>query len=138
MGRIMGIDYGTKRCGIAVTDPLQIIVNPLKAVKTSELKQFLDAYIKSEDVEKIVFGEPTHKDGTHPAFYGDIVGLQRHLRKRYKNLEIDMQDEAYTSMRAESLLIQSELSRKKRKEPGRVDVMSAVLILQEYLGHLDD
>lgn len=136
MARILGIDYGTKRTGIAVTDPLQIIVNPLKAVQTRELKNFLKDYLSKNQVEKIVIGEPTHIDGSYPDFYSDIVGLRRHLQKLYTEIDIVLYDESYTSVEARRKLIQSEISRKKRKEKGRIDIMSAVLILQEYLGHI--
>lgn len=136
MARVMGIDYGTKRCGIAVTDPLQIIVSPLTVVKTGQLKLFLKDYLKNEVVEKIVFGEPTHSDGSHPEFYADIIGLKRYLRKLYPHITIDEHNEAYTSEEAKWKLIEAQLPKKKRQEKGRLDLMSAVLILQDYLGHI--
>lgn len=136
MGRIIGIDYGTKNCGIAVTDPLQIIVNPLRAIHSSDLKEFLETYIEKEEVVKIVIGEPTHADGSHPDFFSEIVGLKRHLRKQYPTIKIILYDEALTSQEAKKLLAQSELNKKKRREKGRIDIMSAVLILQYYLGHI--
>lgn len=136
MARVMGVDYGTKRCGIAVTDPLQIIVNPLKLVETAEIRSFLKEYLGQEEVEKIVIGEPRHKDGKHPAFYGDIISLKKYLRKLYPEIEIVDHDEAFTSYEAKLKLVQADLPKKKRQEKGRLDVMSAVLILQDYLGHI--
>lgn len=136
MARILGIDYGTKRCGLAVTDPLQIVVNPLNYVETHLLREFLDEYLSKEEVEKIVIGEPFHRDGTHPKFYSEIVGLKNYLRKRYPAIAIDNQDETFTSYEAKKKLVEAQLPKKKRQEKGRLDVMSAVLILQEYLGHI--
>ena len=136
MKRIIGIDYGTKKCGIAVTDPLQIIVSGLDTVHESKLFDFISNYLEKEEVEKIVIGKPTHIDGTPTHLYSHIVGLIKKLNKQYPDLPIVLHDESYTSQRAREILVQSGTRKSKRRERGNLDKISAVLILQEYLGHI--
>ncbi len=129
----MGIDYGTKRVGIAVTDPLQIISSALTTVPTVEVFDFLEKYLGEEEVECIVVGEPTHIDGTPTKIEHLIKGFMNKLRKLYPSIELARQDERYTSKDAKEIILRSGAKKKKRREKGLVDKISAALILEEYL-----
>ncbi len=135
MARILGIDYGTKRVGISATDPLQIIVNGLTTVPTSEIFEFLENYMEEEEVECIVVGEPMHEDGSPAQIAHLVVGFIRKIKKLYPDIKVDTQDERYTSREAKEIILQSGIKKKKRRDKGLVDEVSAVLILQDYLGH---
>jgi len=136
MARILGIDYGIKRTGLAVTDPEQIIVTSLKTVNTQSLLLFLKSYLQEEEVEKLVFGYPTHKDGNPTYVVDEIERFKDKLKKDFPDLEFDYQNENFTSAEAMEIMIQSGLSRKQRKDKARLDKISAVLILQRYLRHI--
>lgn len=136
MPRILGIDYGQKRSGIAVTDPLQIIVNGLLTVDTSELFEFLKSYLQKEQVEKIVLGLPRHKDGNDTYLTQEIRNFGEKLRGLSLDLNIDFHDESFTSHTAKSFLVQSGMKKSKRRDKAELDKMSAVVILQEYLKHI--
>jgi len=132
----MGIDYGMKKCGISVTDPQQIIVSPLRTVKTSSLLSFLKIYFIEESVEKMVFGYPTHKDGK-PTYVVDLIeAFKIKLLKQFPEMKVDFQNENFTSLQAKEIMIQSGLSKKQRQDKSRIDKISAVLILQRYLNHI--
>ncbi|MEM1327862.1 MAG: Holliday junction resolvase RuvX [Bacteroidota bacterium] len=136
MGRILAVDYGTKRSGVAVTDILQITANGLAALPTAELLDFLDNYCRTEDVEEIVLGYPTHADGT-PTFLVDaILKLKAELEKRFSDIPVILHDERFTSVEAKAVILKSGAKKKKRRDKSLVDKVSAVLILQDYLGHL--
>ena len=136
MARIIGIDYGTKRVGVAVTDTLQIIVNGLDTVPTSEIFDFLKKYMEEEEVECIVVGEPMHKDGNPAQIAHLVVGFIRKLKKLFPEIKVDTQDERFTSKDAKAIILQSGIKKKKRRNDKElVDKISAVLILQDYLGH---
>ena len=133
MKRIIAIDYGTKRVGLAVTDLLQIIANGLDTVPTKEIFDFLKDYMSNEPVEKIVIGEPLHLDG-NPTYVTPLVyEFADKLRKLYPNKEIILQDERFTSADAKRIIIASGAKKKKRRDKSLVDKISAVLILQEYM-----
>jgi putative holliday junction resolvase len=136
MTRILSIDYGKKRTGLAVTDPLHIAVHPLATVKTHELFDFLKAYLEKEQVAKIVLGMPYHPDGNPMPIAKNIQELASRIKKAFKDVEIDFQDESGTSGRAMEVLIEAGVPRMKRREKERLDQISAVLILQTYLGHI--
>ena len=133
--RIVGLDYGRKKVGVAVTDPLQIIVNGLATVPTTQLTSFLSTYFLNEKVEKIVVGWPTHKDGTPTVLTKDIEYFSNWLQKNYPLIEIVYQDEHLTTQLAEDKLRELGVSRKK-KHQNLIDQISAVLILQLYLKHI--
>ncbi len=135
MPRILAIDYGTKRTGIAVTDPLQIIATGLDTVLTPELVPFLEDYTRSEEVETIVIGEPFYPDGNPAQLAKTVKDLAQKLEKRFPMIRIVLQDERYTSKDAKTIILQSGTRKKKRREKGLVDKISAVLILQDFLGH---
>jgi len=136
MARILGIDYGIKKCGVSTTDTLQIIVTALGTYATSDLYDFLKIYIEEEEVEKIVFGKPTHKDGTSTYLQEHIDQFIQRVKKLAPSVEIDLQDERMTSIEAKSIILQSGIRKSKRRDKTLVDKISAVLILQKYLGHL--
>lgn len=136
VNRILSIDFGLKKTGLAVTDPLQIIVSGLDTVATADLMDYLADYFSREPVEKVVIGESRHKDGTATDLYGHALGFSRKLAKQFPDLIIDWQDEFGSSRRAREILFNSGLPKKKRREKERVDKLAAVLILQEYLGHV--
>ncbi len=136
MPRILGIDYGIKKCGIAVSDPLQIIVSPLKTVKTSSMMSFLKIYLAEEDVEKVVFGLPSHKDGNPTYLVAEIEGFAKKLKAAYPDLILAYQNENYTSAQAQQIILNSGLTKKQRQDKSRLDKISAVLILQRYLKHI--
>ncbi len=133
MARILGIDYGTKRCGLAATDILQIAVHPVDTVASGELWDWLVCYLGKEDVEKIVIGHPTHKDGNPVSFMNQIIGLERKIKKFFPSVIVVLHDEAFTSARAKQIIIDSGAKQKKRKDKSLVDKIAAVLILQDYL-----
>jgi len=125
-----------KRTGIAVTDPLQIIVNPLEVVATSGLYDFLFGYITDEDVEKIVIGEPKDFNGNPTYLEKHIQELIVKLKKSFPNLIFARQDESNTSLEAKGLLVQMGMKKKKRQDKSMLDKVSSVLILQRYLNHI--
>ena len=136
MARILAIDYGTKRTGIAVTDPLQIAANPCDTLETKDLKEFLLDYLVNEETETIVIGQSLHRDGSEMYFKKDIEKLIQFLNKEFPKIKIERQDESFTSVEAKELLLKSGVSKKKRRQKGNIDKISAVLILQRYLGHV--
>ncbi len=133
MARIIGIDYGTKRTGIAVTDPSQIIASGLEAVSTDEIIPFIKKYREEEEVEAIVVGEPRHPDGNPTKITHLVVGLIRQLKKEFPELEIIAVDESFSSVDAKDIILQSGARKKKRRDKGLVDKISAVVILNNYL-----
>lgn len=133
MARILAIDYGTKRTGLAVTDPLQIIATGLDTVSTQELEAYIRQYVEQEPVETIVVGEPLHPDGNPAQIHHLVVGCVRKLKKLFPDIEVVTHDERYTSEEAKEAILLSGASKKKRRDKGLVDKISAVLILQDYL-----
>jgi putative Holliday junction resolvase len=133
MARLLAIDYGTKRTGLAVTDPLQIIATALDTVPTAQLISFLQNYIQKEAVEVIVVGKPTQTDGSPSATLPAVIGLVRTLKKTFPTLLIDEEDERYTTVMAQRSLIESGKSKNQRKDKGLIDQVSAVIILQSYM-----
>lgn len=136
MARIVCIDYGTRRCGIAATDILQIAVHGVGTVPSAGLWPFLEEYLKREEVEKIVIGHPVHNDGTEVSFMHQIVGLERKIKKNFPAIETVRHDEAFSSVRAREVILRSGIRQQKRKDKSLVDKIAAVLILQDYLRHI--
>jgi putative Holliday junction resolvase len=136
MARIIGIDYGGKRTGIATTDSLQIIATALTTVDTKELIPFLRDYTSKEKVEKMVVGLPVHKDGNYTYLKKDIDVFISNFSKIRPEIVIDFYDESFTSAEAKSIIFQSGVKKKKRQDKSLVDKVSAVLILQKYLQHI--
>lgn len=133
MGRILAIDYGTKRTGIAITDELQLIASGLTTIATSNLIKFLQDYIDSEKVELMLVGEPKQKDGSHSDVEKEIIKFLKSFSKVFPELEIRRVDERYTSKMAFQTMIDSGLKKKQRRNKALVDEISATIILQEFL-----
>jgi putative holliday junction resolvase len=133
MARILAIDYGMKRTGIAVTDELQIIASGLTTVNTSELLKFLKDYINKETVELFVIGEPKQMDNTASESEALILPFIAKLEKQIPNIPIARVDERFTSKMAFQTMIDSGLKKNQRKNKALVDEISATLILQSYL-----
>ena len=133
MGRILGIDYGKKKVGFAVTDKLQITTNPLGTIPVHEVWKFIEAQVKTGEIETIVVGYATHKDGADSESMQYIHPFVRGLKKRYRNIPVEFEDESYTSVIAEKSLIESGASKKTRQKKEIIDTISAMLILQSYL-----
>ncbi len=133
MARILALDYGTKRCGLAVTDPLQIIASGLVTVPTAELFSFLERYLKEEEVERMVVGYPLALDGSSTRMTHLVKGVLRQLKKCFPELEVVTLDERYTSKEAEALLLQTGLKKKKRRDKGLIDKLSAAILLKDYM-----
>ena len=132
--RILSVDYGKKRCGLAVTDPLQIIANGLVTVSTSDLINFLSDYIQKEAVERIVIGKPVQPDGNPSENLARVEKLVGQWRKKYPEIPIEYYDERFTSVLAHQAILQSGIGKKQRKEnKGLVDEISATIILQDYM-----
>ncbi|MBC2845666.1 Holliday junction resolvase RuvX [Winogradskyella flava] len=133
MGRILAIDYGTKRTGLAVTDEMQIIASGLTTVHTKGLLGFLEDYIAVENVEKFVVGEPKQMDNTASESEVYIQKFLEKLRKRIPHIPIERVDERFTSKMAFQTMIDSGLKKKQRQNKALIDEISATLILQSYL-----
>lgn len=133
MARILAIDYGMKRTGIAVTDELQIIASGLTTVSTKELLTFLKEYTKKEQVELFLVGEPKQMDNTASQSEALIIPFLAKLEKDFPNIPIKRVDERFTSKMAFQTMIDSGLKKNQRKNKALVDEISATLILQSYL-----
>lgn len=133
MGRIIGIDYGQKRCGIAVTDPSGIIASPLTTVSTHELMTFLTKYVSEEEVECIVIGEPRQMDYSVSESEKFILPFIKRLKKAFPEILLERVDERFTSMMATKAILDSGINKKGRQDKALVDKVSAAIILQTYL-----
>lgn len=134
MGRILAIDLGTKRTGLAVTDPLKMLANPLETIPTHTLVNYIKKYIQSEEVEVIVLGYPTKLDGAHNEMTPKVISLKERLTKLFPQIKIDLEDERFTSRMAMQSMIAMGSKKKDRKEKaGNLDKVSAAIILQSYL-----
>ncbi len=133
MGRILALDYGSKRTGIAITDELQLIASGLTTVATSELMDFLKKYFASEKVELVLVGEPKQKDGTHSNIEVEILKFLKKFSDVFPDLEVKRVDERYSSKMAFQSMIDSGLKKKQRQNKALVDEISATIILQQFL-----
>ena len=133
MARILSIDYGRKRTGLAVTDPLQIIAGGLATVTTSELFEWLQAYIAREPVERIVIGEPRQPNGEPSENLARVQQFVNRWRKAVPNIPIEYYDERFTSVLAHQAMIDGGLRKKARQNKGLVDEISATIILEDYM-----
>ena len=133
MPRLLSIDYGKKRTGIAVSDPLQIIANGLTTVETSKLFEFLDDYLKKEEVESIIVGLPKQMSGELSENMKRIEPFVNRLKKLYPNINIEYFDERFTSKLAHQAMIEKKKKKQDRKNKELVDEISATIILQGYM-----
>lgn len=136
MSRILAIDYGKKRTGIAVTDPMQIIASGLKTVATQELFGFLKEYFIQEKVEIVLIGEPKQMDGTPSESAEMINRFVDEFSKQFPTIKVERADERFTSKMASRTLIDSGLKKKKRQDKALLDEISATIMLQDYLNKL--
>jgi putative holliday junction resolvase len=135
-GRILAIDYGTKRTGIAVTDELQLIASGLTTVDTNDLVDFLEKYMSSQEVGMLVVGDPQKHDGTFSETGRKILAFVKKLKKKFPGLKIELEDESFTSSIAKDAMLRGGLPKMKRRNKKLVDKISAVLILQSYMERL--
>lgn len=133
MGRILAIDYGRKRCGVAVTDILRISANGLPTVRTCDLLRFIKEYCSKESVDEIVVGEPRDLHGNPSESMRYITPFLTLLKKEMPGMKVVMVDERFTSTIAHREMLAGGFSKKQRQEKGRADEMAAVLILTGYL-----
>ena len=133
MSRILAIDYGQKRTGIAVTDPLQMIANGLATIDTKELEKFIVDYVAKEDVSTIVMGKPTRMNGENSENMKRIEPFFNRLKKLFPDKEITYYDERFTSVLAHQAMLQSGISKKARQNKALVDKISATIILEDYM-----
>ena len=133
MGRIMGIDYGRKRTGVAVTDPLQIVANNLATVPTHTLMKFIKDYMAREQVERIIIGQPTQLNGEPSESMKYITPFVNRLRKELPDMPIVMYDERFTSTIAHQAMIDGGMKKTDRRDKARVDAIAATIILNDYL-----
>ena len=133
MARILAIDYGKKRTGIAVTDELQIIASGLTTVNTKEFFKFIEDYLKTEKVELFIVGEPKQMDYTPSRSEDLIIPFIKKLEEKHPEIPIKRIDERFTSKMAFQTMIDSGMSKKKRRNKALLDEISATIILQTYL-----
>ncbi len=133
MSRILAIDYGKKRTGIAVTDPMQIIANGLTTVATHELVDFLVKYMQQEKVERIVIGHPKQMNYEDSENMKNIIPFMNRLKKLFPDLPVELVDERFTSVLAHQAMLAGGLKKKDRQNKALVDEISATIILQSYL-----
>ena len=133
MGRILGIDYGRKRTGVAVTDPLQIVAGNLATVPTHTLMQFIKDYMSREQVELIVIGQPTQLNGEPSESMKYITPFVNRLCKEMPDMPIVMYDERFTSTIAHQAMIDGGMKKSDRRDKARVDAIAATIILNDYL-----
>jgi len=133
MARILGIDYGLKRTGLAVTDPMQIIATGLTTIKSENLVDFLKTYFFNEIVEKIIIGYPLDLKGNTTHATPAVDNIIRLLNKEFANIPIEKVDERFTSRMASQTIAKSGLNKQKRQQKELIDKVSATIILQAYL-----
>ncbi|MBR1498494.1 MAG: Holliday junction resolvase RuvX [Bacteroidaceae bacterium] len=133
MGRILAIDYGVRRTGLAVTDPLQIIPGGLTTVDTPRLLPYLKDYLAREDVERFVVGLPRQTNGRDSDNLPRVQAFVAQLRKAFPAVPVDMWDERYTSVMAQHAILESGIGKMARRNKALVDEVSAVIILQGWM-----
>lgn len=133
MGRILAIDYGLKRTGLAVSDPMKIIASPLETIPTEELIQWISGYIKREEVERIVIGLPVNLNMKDTHTTNPVKKFIIKLNQQFPQLPVSTEDERFTSKIAQQAMILGGMKKKDRRKKANVDKISASLILQSYM-----
>ena len=133
MARIMALDYGQKRTGIAVTDPMQMIASPLTTISTYQAIPFLQKYTQKESISIFVIGWPLQLDGQEGRTTRLVASFMRMLKRYFPKIPIIPYDERFTSLLAQYGLLQLDLPKKKRQEKGRLDRISAAIILDSFM-----
>lgn len=136
MSRILAIDYGSKRTGLAVTDPLQIIATGLETIESKELIPWLKKYLSQEQVELIIIGLPRNWDDSDTHGTPLVEAAIKKIKKEFPAMPLKTVDERYTSKMAKDAMLQMGMKKKDRQIKGNVDVIAATIILQEYMGQL--
>ena len=136
MARILSIDYGKKRCGLAVTDPLKIIPGGLATVATPELMAFLDDYLRREEVELIVVGEPRQPNGQPSENYARVKSWAGQFCKLHPEVPLQFYDERFTSVLAHKAMLDGGLKKKARQNKALVYEISATIILQDFMNSI--
>lgn len=136
MGRIIAIDYGRKRVGIAVTDEQKIIATPLTTVHSKDIFDFLKDYMEKENVERVIVGEPRQMDNTPSEAERFIKPFLNRMKKLFPDLIVERFDERFTSKMAFQAMIDGGLKKKDRQDKAMVDKISATIILQSYLASI--
>jgi putative Holliday junction resolvase len=129
----MAFDYGTKRIGIAVTDPLQIIATGLDTIHPKDIIQYLKKYMQAEQVERFIVGEPKQMDNSPSQSAGHVRGFVNLLKKEFPAIPLEMLDERFTSKMASAAILQSGAKKHQRQDKGLVDTVSAVILLQSWM-----
>jgi len=129
----MAFDYGTKRIGIAVTDPLQIIATGLETIHPQHIVEYLKKYLLTEQVERFIVGEPKQMDNTPSQSAVHVKGFVTILKKNFPGIPIEMLDERFTSKMASAAIAQSGMNKKNRQNKELVDTISAVILLQSFM-----
>ncbi len=132
-GRILAIDFGVKKCGLAVTDPLRIIASALDTVPTAEVLAYLNAYLAREEVDGFVVGLPMGLDGRPTDATAGVEAFLKQLRKAFPGKWVETVDERFTSSLAKQAVLQSGIGRKARRDKAQLDRISATIILQDWL-----
>lgn len=133
VSKIIAIDYGTKRVGIAATDDLQIIASGLTTIHSSELVSFLEQYLTTNKVETIVIGMPKNLQNKSTDSTKEVTKMVTHLKRKFSAITVETMDERFTSSMASQAIIHSGLKKKQRQDKGLIDEVSATIILQDYL-----
>jgi putative Holliday junction resolvase len=133
MDRLLGIDYGKKRIGVAASDPLRIFASPLETVQAAKIMDYLKTYAQANPVEKFIVGYPKNMDNTPSEAAADVEIFLKQLKKAFPNIPIELEDERFTSVLAHRAMIDGGLKRMERRDKMQVDKLSAALILQGYM-----
>lgn len=133
MGRILAIDFGTKRTGLAVTDPLKIIATGLTTVQTHKLLDYLKEYLQKEVVDKTIIGQPKQMDNSPSENMKHVEIFVKHFKNLFPSMPIEYYDERFTSVIAQRSMIEGGLKKKDRQNKALIDEISAVIILQDYM-----
>ncbi len=135
MGKALGIDYGTKRTGIAITDAMQIIASGLTTVSTHILDDFIADIVAKDNIDCFVIGDPKNLDGTATDSTVHVIGFVKRLKKVYPTIPIHQIDERFTSKMAKQSILASGIKKKERQNKALIDEVSATIILQNYLDY---
>lgn len=135
-GKIIALDFGLKRTGVAITDDLSIIASPLETVESSQLSSYLSELVKKANVTTIVIGEPKRLNGSDSHITQNVYLLKEVLEKQFPDLKVCLYDERFTSKLASQAILASGLKKEKRKDKALVDKVSAAILLQSYLDSL--
>ncbi|HCL82798.1 MAG TPA: Holliday junction resolvase RuvX [Chitinophagaceae bacterium] len=133
MARILAIDYGLKRTGMAITDPLQLIASALTTVESARIFTFLEEYLKKEAVELILIGDPRNLDDSPTSLSADVQRIIGILERKFPAIPVKTVDERYSSVMAARALVDMGMKKSRRREKGLVDQVAATMMLQEYL-----